>query len=104
MGYSFKTTGSCAVSINFDIRDNKLKNLEFIGGCEGNHKGIAKLVEGMDIDEVIKKTQGITCGRKNTSCPDQLAKALIKYKSEQNEQKKKDHKKQNKKMEEPLIK
>ena len=83
MSYTFKTTGSCAVKINFNIEDNKIKDLEFIGGCEGNHKGISGLVEGMEIDEVIKRTRGITCGRKKTSCPDQLAKALMEYKENQ---------------------
>lgn len=74
--HTYKTSGTCSVEINFDIEDNKIYNLEFTGGCNGNLKGIAALVEGQDKDEVIKKLKGIKCGYKNTSCPDQLAKAL----------------------------
>ena len=74
--HTYKTSGTCSVEINFDIEDNKIHNLEFTGGCNGNLKGIAALVEGQDKDEVIKKIKGIKCGYRNTSCPDQLAKAL----------------------------
>ena len=80
--YQFKTSGVCAQSIIFDVVDNKLTNVQFIGGCAGNTTGIAKLVEGMDVDEVIKRLEGIKC-RPTTSCPDQLAKALKKYKEQQ---------------------
>lgn len=76
MRYEYKTTGTCSSRIIFEIEDNKIKNVKFIGGCNGNLKGIGALVEGMDIDEVIARTQGITCGMKRTSCPDQLAQAL----------------------------
>ena len=76
MHKTYKTSGTCSVEINFDLEDNKIHNLEFIGGCNGNLKGIAALVEGQDKDEVIKKLKGIKCGYRNTSCPDQLAKAL----------------------------
>ena len=62
--------------IYFDIEDGKLKNVEFIGGCNGNLKGIGSLVEGMDVDQVISRLEGTTCGGKPTSCPDQLATAL----------------------------
>lgn len=74
--HTYKTSGTCSVEINFDIEDNKIHNLEFTGGCNGNLKGIAALVEGQDKDEVIKKIKGIKCGLRNTSCPDQLARAL----------------------------
>ena len=74
--YQFKTRGTCSQMIYFDLEDNKVKNVEFLGGCNGNLKGIGKLVEGMDGDEVISRLDGITCGMKSTSCPDQLAKAL----------------------------
>ena len=74
--YQFKTRGTCSQMIYFDLEDNKVKNVEFLGGCNGNLKGIGKLVEGMDVDEVISRQDGITCGMKSTSCPDQLAKAL----------------------------
>jgi uncharacterized protein (TIGR03905 family) len=62
--------------ISFEIEDNKLSNVQFFGGCNGNLKGIGSLVEGMDIDDVIARLEGIKCGMKQTSCPDQLAAAL----------------------------
>lgn len=76
---NYKTKGTCARQINFEIEDNIVKSVEFVGGCMGNAKGISKLVEGMTVDEVIKKTEGIDCGTKGTSCPDQLANALKLY-------------------------
>ena len=74
--FEYKTKGTCSQRILFDIEDNKVKNVQFIGGCNGNLKGIAALVEGCDIDDVITRVQGIRCGMKQTSCPDQLAQAL----------------------------
>ena len=79
--YEYKTSGTCSRSILFDIEDGKVKNVQFIGGCNGNLKGIAALVEGMDVDTVIERVQGITCGMKKTSCPDQLAQALKEAKN-----------------------
>ena len=76
MQYTFKTKGTCAQMISFDVEDNKLSNVQFYGGCNGNLKGIGSLVEGMDINQVIAKLEGIKCGMKQTSCPDQLAAAL----------------------------
>lgn len=76
MQYEYKTKGTCSQRILFEIEDNKLMNVEFIGGCNGNLQGISKLVEGMDVDEVITRIEGIHCGMKPTSCPDQLATAL----------------------------
>lgn len=76
MQYTYKTKGTCAQMISFDVEDNKLSNVQFYGGCNGNLKGIGSLVEGMDIDEVITRLEGIKCGMKQTSCPDQLASAL----------------------------
>ena len=76
MQYTYKTKGTCCQMIIFDVDDNKLTNVQFIGGCNGNLKGIASLVEGMDIDDVIARVEGTTCGLKKTSCPDQLAQAL----------------------------
>ena len=76
MQYEYKTQGTCAQRIIFEIEDNKVRNLYFIGGCNGNLQGIGKLVEGMDIDEVIARVEGISCGGRPTSCPDQLAQAL----------------------------
>ena len=79
----YKTKGTCSSRILFDIEDGKVRNVQFIGGCNGNLKGIGALVEGMDVDEVISRTQGITCGMKPTSCPDQLARALEQAKTAQ---------------------
>ncbi len=70
--------GVCSKMIEFDVVDNKVKNVSFLGGCDGNLKGISCLIDGMDVEEAITKIDGIKCGRKNTSCPDQLAKALKK--------------------------
>ena len=74
--FEYKTQGTCSQMIFFDIEDNKVKNVKFMGGCNGNLKGIAALVEGMDVDEVISRVEGVKCGMKRTSCPDQLAQAL----------------------------
>ena len=76
MSYEYKTQGTCSQRIFFDIEDGKVKNVQFQGGCNGNLKGIGSLVEGMDVDEVITRLEGTTCGYKATSCPDQLAQAL----------------------------
>ena len=81
MQFEYKTKGTCSQMILFEIEDNKVKNVQYIGGCNGNLKGISSLVEGMDIDEVISRLEGTTCGPKNTSCPDQLAKALKEAKN-----------------------
>ncbi len=76
MQFEYKTKGTCSQRILFEIKDGKVKNVQFLGGCNGNLQGISKLVEGMDVDEVVNRIQGIHCGMKPTSCPDQLAKAL----------------------------
>lgn len=76
MQYEYKTKGTCSQRILFDIHDNIVTNVQFIGGCNGNLQGISKLVEGMNVEQVIEKISGIHCGMKPTSCPDQLAKAL----------------------------
>ena len=76
MRYEYKTQGTCAQMIIFNVEDNKLHNVKFIGGCNGNLKGIGSLVEGMDVNDVITSLEGTTCGMKRTSCPDQLAQAL----------------------------
>ena len=76
MQYEYKTKGTCSRSILFDIEEGKVKNVQFIGGCNGNLKGIGALVEGMDVQDVISRVEGIQCGMKSTSCPDQLAQAL----------------------------
>lgn len=76
MKFEYKTKGTCSQMIFFEIEDNKVHNVSYLGGCNGNLQGISKLVEGMDIDEVISRVEGIHCGMKPTSCPDQLATAL----------------------------
>lgn len=76
MQYEYKTKGTCSQRIFFEIEDGILKNVQFMGGCNGNLKGICSLVEGMAVADVIAKTEGICCGMKSTSCPDQLATAL----------------------------
>ena len=81
MQYEYKTKGTCSQRILFEIEDNKVYNVQYIGGCNGNLQGISKLVEGMDVDEVIAKIEGIQCGMKPTSCPDQLATALKQAKA-----------------------
>lgn len=78
--FEYKPTGTCAKKILFDIENNKITDLNFVSGCPGNLIGIRSLVLGMDVDEVINKLEGIPCGSKSTSCPDQLAKALIAWK------------------------
>lgn len=79
----YKTKGVCSMAIDFEVVDGKVTNTKFIGGCNGNTQGIARLVEGMDVDEAIRRMEGIDCGGRGTSCPDQFAKALKVYKEEQ---------------------
>ncbi|BCN32920.1 TIGR03905 family TSCPD domain-containing protein [Anaeromicropila herbilytica] len=76
---NYKTSGVCSREINFDIENGIIKNVTFSGGCAGNTAGISNLVVGMPVDEVIKRLEGVTCGPRKTSCPDQLAKALKEY-------------------------
>ncbi len=78
MRYSYKTSGTCASVINFDIEGDVIKNVQFTGGCNGNLKAISSLVEGMKVTEIEERLKGITCGWKNTSCSDQLSKAVRK--------------------------
>lgn len=82
MQFDYRTKGTCSQRILFEVEDGILRNVQFIGGCNGNLKGIGSLVEGMDIDQVIAKLEGTTCGMKSTSCPDQLAAALKKAKEQ----------------------
>ena len=72
----YRTRGVCSQAIRFDIVDNKVTGVQFIGGCSGNTQGVARLVEGMDVKEAISRLEGIHCGPRPTSCPDQLACAL----------------------------
>ena len=75
----YRTRGVCAANIHFEVVDGKLKNVQFLGGCNGNLQGISRLVEDMPVEEAIKRLEGIECGRKGTSCPDQLAAALKEW-------------------------
>ena len=74
----------CASTINLDIVDDTIQSVEFIGGCNGNLQGIGHLVQGMKVDDVITKLNGIHCKQKSTSCPDQLSLALLEWKKENN--------------------
>ncbi len=76
MTYTYATSGTCSRQIDFELDGNIIKNVVFLGGCNGNLKGIAKLVEGMTAEEAIQRLRGICCGSKTTSCPDQLTIAL----------------------------
>lgn len=78
---TFETKNVCAREINFSVRDGRVHDVKFFGGCEGNARAISALIEGMPIDEAIKRIKGITCGRKDTSCGDQLAIALEQHKN-----------------------
>ncbi len=77
--YIHKNSGVCSSAIQFEVEDGILKNVHFVGGCNGNTTGIGKLVEGMEIHDVIDRLQGVRCGMRATSCPDQLATALKEY-------------------------
>ncbi|AWZ49177.1 TIGR03905 family protein [Clostridiaceae bacterium 14S0207] len=77
--FTYKPTGVCAKEIQFDIKDGKITKVSFIGGCEGNLKGLSSLLEGMNVDEAIKRLEGINCHNKGTSCPDQFAHALKEH-------------------------
>jgi uncharacterized protein (TIGR03905 family) len=80
--FSYKTSDVCASKINFEISNNIVESVDFIGGCAGNLLGIGQLVKGKSVDDVITTLQGIDCRGKGTSCPDQLTKALLAWKKE----------------------
>ena len=84
MQYVYNTSGTCARQIVIDVENNKIENVTFMGGCNGNLKGVGALVKGMTIEQVIERLEGITCGFKPTSCPDQLAQALKKIIEKEN--------------------
>ena len=83
MAHQYKTKGVCSRNITFDIVDGKVTNVRFDGGCNGNTQGVARLVEGMPVEDAIRRMEGIQCGFKGTSCPDQLAQALKQALAEQ---------------------
>lgn len=83
---TYKTQGTCSRSINLEVDENDVvTSVSFEGGCNGNLKGISALCVGMKVDDVIERVENIKCGFKNTSCPDQLAKALKEYKAKKGE-------------------
>ena len=76
MHYTYQTEQTCSQLIDFDIVDGVLHNVSFFGGCDGNLQGVSRLVEGMKIEDVLARLEGIRCGWKDTSCPDQLCRAI----------------------------
>jgi uncharacterized protein (TIGR03905 family) len=76
---AYKTKGTCSTKIHYEVEEGTLKKVVFDNGCSGNLTGISKLVEGMEVEDVIEKLKGIPCGRRSTSCPDQLARALEEH-------------------------
>ncbi|ONI44256.1 TIGR03905 family protein [Candidatus Epulonipiscioides gigas] len=78
---TFKTQNVCAREIKFDVKDNKIKEIQFVNGCPGNTFGLAQVLVGMDVDDAITRLKGIDCKGRGTSCPDQLAQALEKHKN-----------------------
>lgn len=83
MTYEYKTKGVCSRSIIIDVDNETVKSVRFVGGCNGNTQGVASLVAGMKLDDVIERLSGINCGGRGTSCPDQLSQALIQIKQQQ---------------------
>lgn len=81
MKYNYTPKGVCSMLIEFEIEDNKVHNVQYTGGCNGNLQAVGRLVEGLDTDAVIEKLEGIRCGFKKTSCGDQLAQALKEAKA-----------------------
>lgn len=82
MVYQYEPKGVCSMQMNIEVEDDIIKSVQIIGGCAGNTKGVSVLVEGMNINDAIKKLKGIDCRGRGTSCPDQLAIALEKIKEQ----------------------
>ncbi len=76
MKFTYRPKGVCSQLMEIEIEEGRLTGLKVMGGCDGNLQGISRLVEGMEVEEVIRRLEGVRCGRKATSCPDQLAQAL----------------------------
>ena len=76
MTHTYKTKGVCSMQIRFDLEDGIVRNVQFTGGCNGNTQGVARLAEGRKAEELVEILEGIRCGFKSTSCPDQLAQAI----------------------------
>lgn len=83
MKYEYQPRGVCSKLFTFDLEDGKINDLHVLGGCNGNLKGIAALLKGMPIEEAIDRLSGIDCNHKGTSCPDQIAKALVAYQTKE---------------------
>ena len=84
MVYEYEPQGVCSMHITIELDGDIIKSVKFVGGCDGNTKGVAALIAGMKVDEAISRIKGIDCRGRGTSCPDQLARALEKIKSENN--------------------
>lgn len=80
--FTYKTSGVCSSKIDIEISNDIIQSVKFTGGCNGNLSGIGQLVKGMKVDDVIDRLNGVLCGNKSTSCPDQLSKALATWKKE----------------------
>lgn len=76
MSYTYTPRGVCSRKITFDIENGRVVHVQFTGGCNGNTQGLSRLIEGMEVEEAIRRLDGIRCGMRSTSCPDQLAQAL----------------------------
>ncbi|MBQ7473237.1 MAG: TIGR03905 family TSCPD domain-containing protein [Oscillospiraceae bacterium] len=76
MKFTYRPKGVCSQLMEIEVEDGRVTGFQVMGGCDGNLKGISRLVEGMEVEEVIRRLEGVRCGRKSTSCPDQLAQAL----------------------------
>lgn len=85
MEYHYRTRGTCSREIIVELDGDTIQSVKFIGGCDGNTKGIGALINGMKVDDVIHRCKGIHCGMKTTSCPDQLATALLQAKEQSNQ-------------------
>lgn len=81
--FTYRTQGTCSTQIDFEVENGVVKGVQFTGGCNGNLQGICSLVRDMKVDDVVSKLQGIRCGYKGTSCPDQLAQALLAAKAQE---------------------
>lgn len=86
MEFTYKTKGVCSSKMVINLDGDTIRSVQIVGGCNGNSKGICSLVQGMKADDVIARCKGIRCGLKSTSCPDQLARALVEAKQQQNKE------------------
>jgi uncharacterized protein TIGR03905 len=84
MKFEYKPKGTCSTKIIVELDGDMIQHVEFVGGCDGNSKGLCAMVEGMNADDIASRLQGITCGFKKTSCPDQLSKALTEARNQHN--------------------